>query len=54
MMNMFLNFVKNYNRMIMEENSDNLNMYEIRTGIYSNVDPAQLIDCRVADFDLIR
>ncbi len=54
MMNMFFDFVDNYNRVIMEENSDNLNMFEIRPGVYSNVDPAGLMDCHVADFDLNR
>jgi len=54
MMKMIYNFVEDYHRMIMEENSDNLNMFEVRPGIYSNIDPANLIDCQVADFDLIR
>lgn len=54
MMNMFFDFVKDYNRVIMEENADNLNMFEVRPGVYSNVDPAKLMDCHVADFDLNR
>ncbi len=54
MMKMIYNFVEDYHRVIMEENADNLNMFEVRPGIYSNIDPAELIDCQVADFDLIR
>ena len=54
MMKKFFNHVKNYTRDIMEENSDNLKMYEVRTGIYSNVNPDKLLDCNVPDFDLNR
>ena len=54
MMNMLFNLVANYNRVIMEENSDNLKMFEIRPGVYSNVDPEKLMDYHVADFDLNR
>lgn len=54
MMNMLFNLVANYNRVIMEENSDNLKMFEIRPGVYSNIDPEKLMDCHVADFDLNR
>ncbi len=54
MMNMLFNLVADYNRVIMEENSDNLNMFEIRPGVYSNVDPEKLMDCHVVDFDLNR
>lgn len=54
MMNMLFNLVANYNRVIMEENSDNLKMFEIRPGVYSNVDPKKLMDYHVADFDLNR
>ena len=54
MMNMLFNLVANYNRVIMEENSDNLMMFEIRPGVYSNVDPETLMDYHVADFDLNR
>jgi hypothetical protein len=54
MMNMLFNLVANYNRVIMEENSDNLKMFEIRPGVYSNVDPEMLMDYHVADFDLNR
>ncbi|MBQ1461339.1 MAG: hypothetical protein IIZ16_04835 [Selenomonas sp.] len=54
MMKMIYDFVEDYNRIIMEENSDNLNMFEVLPGIYSNIDPANLIDCQSADFDLIR
>ena len=54
MMNMLFNLVANYNRVIMEENSDNLKMFEIRPGVYSNIDPEKLMDCHIADFDLNR
>ena len=54
MMNMLFDLVANYNRVIMEENSDNLKMFEIRPGVYSNVDPEKLMDYHVADFDLNR
>ncbi|MBO6291836.1 MAG: hypothetical protein J6N51_06220 [Selenomonas sp.] len=54
MMKRFFDHVENYTRDIMEENADNLQMFEIRPGIYSNVDPDRLQDCQVADFDLIR
>ena len=54
MMNMLFNLVANYNRVIMEENSDNLKMFEIRRGVYSKVDPEKLMDYHVADFDLNR
>ena len=54
MMKMFFNHVENYTRTIMEENSDNLKMFEIRPGVYSNIDPDRLQDCEVPDFDLNR
>ena len=54
MMNKFFDFVEDYTRVLMAENADNLDMFEIRPGIYSNVDPSKLMDCHVADFDLNR
>jgi hypothetical protein len=54
MLKRFFKHVENYTRDIMEENSDNLKMFEIRPGIYSNVDPNRLQDCNVPDFDLNR
>ena len=54
MLKKFFNHVENYTRDIMEENSDNLKMFEIRPGIYSNIDPNKLQDCNVPDFDLNR
>lgn len=46
-------FFQNYYATMMEENSDNLKMYEVRTGIYSNVEPARLVDVGSAHCDLI-
>jgi len=54
MMKMFYDLVEDYTRVIMAENADNLDMFEIRPGVYSNVDPAKLLDCQGADFDLNR
>ncbi len=54
MMKMIFAFVDDYTSVIMAEKADNLNMFEIRPGVYSNIDPSKLIDCQVADFDLIR
>lgn len=54
MMNKFFDFVDDYTHVIMAENADNLDMFEIRPGVYSNVDPSKLMDCHVADFDLNR
>ena len=54
MLKRFFNHVENYTRDIMEENSDNLKMFEIRPGIYSNIDPNKLQDYNVPDFDLNR
>ena len=52
MMNVFFNYVKSYTRDLLAENADNLNMFEIRPGIYSSIDPARLTNCAAADFDL--
>ena len=54
MLKKFFNHVENYTRDIMEENSDNLKMFEIRPGIYSNIDHNKLQDYNVPDFDLNR
>lgn len=43
----------NYCAVMMEENSDNLKMYEIKTGVHSNVDPARLMNVGSAHCDLI-
>ena len=52
MMNVFFNYVKSNTRDLLAENADNLNMFEIRPGIYSSIDPARLTNCAAADFDL--
>jgi len=54
MLKKFFNHLENYTRDIMDENSDNLKMFEIRPGIYSNVNPDRLHDCNVPDFDIVR
>ncbi len=54
MMNIFFNYVKNYTQDIIEANAIFAQQYEIQPGIYSNVDPATLIDCNCADIDINR
>lgn len=54
MMELWFNHVKSYTQDIMEENSDNLNQFEVCPGIYSNVNPAGLLDVNAADFDLLK
>ena len=54
MKKLFFDFVADYTRVLMEENADNLQRFEVRPGIYSNIDPAKLVDYKVADFDLNR
>lgn len=43
---------KSYTQDILEENADNLKQFEVRPGIYSNVNPAGLMDVNAADFDI--
>ena len=54
MMKRFYRHVESYTRDIMEENSDNLKRFEVKPGVYSNIDPNKLRDMRVPDFDLNR
>lgn len=54
MMNLWLNHVKSYTQDIMAENADNLKQFEIRPGVYSNVDPKDLVDVKATDFDIAR
>lgn len=54
MMKRFYRHVENYTRDIMEENSDNLKRFEVKPGVYLNIDPNKLRDIRVPDFDLNR
>ena len=53
MMDLWFNHVKSYTQDILAENADNLKQFEIRPGVYSNVDPADLRDVKAADFDLL-
>ena len=52
MMDLWLNHVKSYTQDILTENADNLKQFEVRPGIYSNVNPAGLMDVNAADFDI--
>ena len=49
MMDLWFNHVKSYTQDILAENADNLKQFEIRPGVYSNVDPADLRDVKAAD-----
>ena len=53
MMDLWFNHVKSYTQDILAENADNLKQFEIRPGVYSTVDPADLLDVKAADFDLL-
>ena len=53
MKDLWFNHVKSYTQDILAENSDNLKQFEIRPGVYSNVDSADLRDVKAADFDLL-
>ena len=54
MMNIFFDHVESYTKDLLAENADNLNMFEVRPGVYANVDPAQIVNCHAADLDLNR
>ncbi len=54
MMEFWFNHVKSYTQDILAENADNLKQFEIRPGVYSNVNPSGLLDVKAADFDLAR
>ncbi|WP_415945157.1 hypothetical protein [Selenomonas montiformis] len=54
MMEFWFNHVKSYTKDILTENADNLKQFEIRPGVYSNVNPSDLLDVKAADFDLAR
>ena len=44
--------VERYMNDLMDSASDYMKSYEVRPGIYSNVDPTSLIDVKSADFDI--
>lgn len=46
-------FFANYIATMMEENSDNLKRFEVRPGIYTNVDPARLMNIGSPHYDII-
>ncbi|RHM55634.1 hypothetical protein [Mitsuokella sp. AF33-22] len=52
MMELWYNHVKSYTQDILEENADNLKRFEVRPGIYSNINPDGLLDVNAADFDI--
>ncbi|SFT88180.1 hypothetical protein SAMN02910356_02554 [Selenomonas sp. GACV-9] len=54
MKSMWEKHVKSYTQDLMEATSDYMKSYEVRPGIYSNVDPATLLDVNSADFDVNR
>ena len=52
MMELWYNHVKSYTQDILEENAENLKRFEVRPGIYSNINPDGLLDVNAADFDI--
>ena len=52
MMELWYNHVKSYTQDILEENADNLKRFEVRPGIYSNINPDGLLDVNAADLDI--
>ena len=50
----FENHVESYTKSIMENNEDNLKQFEVRPGVYSNVDPSALKSVHAADYDINR
>lgn len=49
----FENHVESYTKSIMDNNEDNLKQFEVRPGVYSNVDPKTLKSVNAADYDIV-
>ena len=54
MKSMWEKHVESFTNDLMEATSDYMKSYEVRPGIYSNVDPSKLMDVNAADFDVNR